>query len=77
MGSILCELHFADLGTGWGAAVLETENEYDFLKQGQKSFSKSDSYWINGTTDNMLGEAVSYSDYFHNNSGKLIKSCCF
>ena len=44
MGSILCELHFADLGTGWGAAVLETENEYDFLKQGQKSFSKSDSY---------------------------------
>ena len=68
---VRCWLHFPDLGNGWGITVLETQNEYDFMKQEQRSFRKSDSYWISGTTNIMLGETVGYSDYIHNNSGKL------
>ena len=70
LNELLCELYFADLGDGWGSATLETENEYDFVEQGQRSFRRSDPYWISGTTGNTLGEAVAFSDYIHDNSGK-------
>ena len=66
----LCELYSAELGNGWGSATLETTNEYDFVKQGQRSFHKSDPYWMGGTTDMTLGATVTFSDYIHGNSGK-------
>ena len=62
---------FSDTGDGWGPAAINTEEEYDFLKEGQKSLCNSDSYWISGSINIGLGETFDFSDY--NSSGKLVK----
>ena len=62
-----------ETGDGWGPAAINTEEEYDFLKEGQKSFCNSDSYWISGSISTELGQTFDFSDY--NSSGKLVKLC--
>ena len=62
-----------ETGDGWGPAAINTEEEYDFLKEGQKSFCNSDSHWISGSINTELGETFDFSDY--NSSGKLVKLC--
>ena len=54
-----------------GPALLNTEEEYGFLKIGQRSLCNSDSYWINGSTNIASGNILNYTtDYITDNSGK-------
>ena len=39
--SMKCGLYFTDIGYGWGAASINTEEEYSFTREGQKTFSNS------------------------------------
>ena len=57
----------SEIGYGWETAVLNTEEDYDFLKVGQRSFNNSLPYWIGGSTN--LTDTIEYSDYIGNNSG--------
>ena len=56
---------------------MESQNEYDFVKQGQRSFRTGDSYWLSGTTNTTLEETVAFSDYLYDNSGKFDRLCLF
>ena len=67
-----------EIGNGWETAVLNTEEEYDFLKQGQRSFSNSLPYWIGGSTNSTnLEDTIEYSDYIENNSGHNRDKECY
>ena len=44
-------LYFTDIDYGWGAANINTKEEYSFIREGQKTFSKSYFYWMRGTTN--------------------------
>ena len=48
---------------------MNNEVELDFLRQGQKSFSNSDAYWIGGSVNAEHDTDISYSDYLDNESG--------
>ena len=42
--------YFQGMGTGWSPAVLNDRMELDFIRQGQRGFSDTKSYWIGGST---------------------------
>ena len=60
-----------EIGQGWKPAALNTEQELDFLKLGQKTFRSSNPYWIKGSTDHWIGYTVNFTQYNANDSGKL------
>ena len=60
------------MGNGWRTATLETQEEYDFIMQGQKTFCNSYPYWINGSTNALPEANLDYTDYFANNSGIIM-----
>ena len=64
-------LYFTEIGYGWGPATINTIEEYNFIREGQKTFSNSYFYWINGSTDLKRGKTLDFSDYIANNSGKV------
>ena len=43
-------LYFKELGEGWEPAVLESEEEHYFVRQGQKSLSDLQAYFIGGSS---------------------------
>ena len=51
------------MGEGWVEAYLNTEEEMEFISQGQRSFSDSSSYLIGGGTNVPKGDFFDYSDY--------------
>ena len=59
----------SEIGDGWGPTVVNTEEEYAFIKEGQRSLSNSYPYWINGSTDTEIGGKLNFSNYIANNSG--------
>ena len=61
----------SEIGQGWNPAALNTEEEYDFLKLGQKMIRNSDPYWIKGSTTSWIGRKFNFSDYNANDSGKV------
>ena len=64
-------LYFLELGTGWEPAVLNTEEEHEFIREGQKSFASSVPYWIGGST-NQPNDTFNYSEYITNSSGTIL-----
>ena len=54
---------FSEIGNGWGPAILNTLDELYFIKEGQKSFCNSVSYWIGGSTNSQLNITLDYSDH--------------
>ena len=63
-------MYFSELGYGWAAAVLDNEDEVDFIRQGQKGFwAYTQSYWIDGSTDAAAMTLTHYYAYMKNNSG--------
>ena len=60
------------MGDGWKLADIETEEEYNFLREGQKTFCNSDSYWINGSANFEPGVTINYTNYILDNSGIVI-----
>ena len=62
---------FLEMGNGWGPAVINSQQEYDFIKEGQKGFFNSISYWIGGSTDNQTDDIFNYTYYISDNTGKI------
>ena len=56
----------SEIGYGRKPAVLNTEEEHEFIREGQRSFNNSLPYWIGGSTN--LEGTIKYSDYIGNNS---------
>ena len=63
------KIFLSEIGIGWEPVVLGTEEEHDFIKEGQKSFYRSAPYWIGGSANASLHAVFKYSDYIKNNSG--------
>ena len=59
------------MGNGWGPAVINSQQEYDFIKEGQQGFINSISYWIGGSTDNQTDDIFDYTYYISNATGKI------
>ena len=51
------------MSEGWAPAVLNTNQEMNFIKQGQRSFMDNRSFWIGGKTNTVPGEYFEYSAY--------------
>ena len=60
------------MGEGWKTAVLENSDEYDFVAEGQKSFSDSFPYWIGGSTNSESNTTIEYTDYIINDAGTVM-----
>ena len=67
LSGVSTKILFSEIGNGWEPAVLDTQEEYDFIKEGQRSFSSSVEYWIGGSTN--ATQFFTYSDYVTNDSG--------
>ena len=59
----------SEIGDGWGPAVLNLQQEHDFIREGQKTFSSSRTYWIGGSVNAESNVKIAYSDYLQNDSG--------
>ena len=60
-----------DLGNGWWPAALDTQEELDFVREGQRSFSSSVPYWIDGFTYADPNEILPYD----NSSLNFVPKC--
>ena len=70
LNDISTVLVFLELGDGWGPAILETEAEFNFVREADKSINDTNSYWIGGSTNNCCLLEIPYSDYIPDDSGK-------
>ena len=59
----------SEIGYGWGPAKLNSQQEHDFIREGQKTFSSSRDYWIGGSSNAEDHVKIAYSDYLKNDSG--------
>ena len=59
------------MSNGWGPAVVDSQQEYDFIKEGQKGFLNSISYSIGGSTDMQIDDIFNYTYYISNDTGKI------
>ena len=57
------------MGSGWGAAHLNNEKEFEFIRQGQRGFSDAKSYWIGGSTDAAPYEYFGFNLYTFGDAG--------
>ena len=67
---------FSDLGDGWAPAVLDSQEELDLIRQGQKRNRELWSYWIGGSTAAEIDSTIKYSNYYTNGSGNHIVWQC-
>ena len=63
------KVFFSDIGNGWKLAVLDTKEEYDFIEEGQRSFSNNYHYWIGGSANATINSEIGYDRYIIDNSG--------
>ena len=59
----------SEIGDGWGPAKLNSQQEHDFIREGQKTFSSSRDYWIGGSSNADTDVKIEYSAYLENDSG--------
>ena len=57
------------MGDEWFPAVLDTEEEHNFIKEGQRTFTNSAPYWIAGSTNSQPDDVIQYFNYSMDNSG--------
>ena len=50
---------------------MNNQAEYNFIQEGQKTFSSSVTYWIGGSTD-ATGDIDYTNDYIENDSGNMM-----
>ena len=62
---------FSDQGEGWTPAILNSEEEWHFLRRGRVGKGDLHSYWIGGSSDadTSAGESIFYSQYINSGSG--------
>ena len=64
--------YILDIGPLWAPAILNSQEEWNFLKRKQKGFTDPRSYWIGGSTDFYRGKILDPSTYKTDNSGLKI-----
>ena len=57
-------LTFLGLGEGWGPAIMESEEEMAFIRQGHRGLSDIRTFYIGGFSDSDPGNVISYTDYY-------------
>ena len=63
---------FSEIASGWGPAVINDQQEHDFLAEGQKTFRNSTPYWVAGSTNVQSGSLLdNYSQYITADSGTI------
>ena len=60
----------AALGNGWAAAVLDTQEEVDFIKAEQIRLGIDEDYWIGGFTDREEGKISLFPSQYSSESGR-------
>ena len=50
---------------------METETEYDFIREADAGILLARSYWIGGSTNNSTVREVEYSDYIPDDTGNI------
>ena len=72
--SIVKALFFPDLG--YDPAILNTEEEWNFIKDGKVGEGELNSYWIGGSTDidTSAGSGLYYHEYLTTATGRLIRA---
>ena len=63
-------LHLSDFGSQWAPAVINDQEELDFLQRKQTVFTDQRSYWISGSTDQNNFTLIDFSMYRNDTSGK-------
>ena len=63
-----CIYLLLDIDIGWAPAVLDNRREFNFIKEGQRSFT-SVPYWIGGSTNDRSGSSIAFRNYNVDNSG--------
>ena len=58
-------LLFLGLGEGWEPAILESEEEMAFIRQGHRGLSDIRSFYIGGFSDSNPGTIIDYSEYYN------------
>ena len=58
------------MDNGWGPAVLDDQMELDFLRQGQKGWTNTYSYWVAGSTNAKPLLFIDFDSYIKGDSGK-------
>ena len=70
-------LSISEMGNGWALAVINSQEECDFLKLGQGTLRNSVPYWIGGSTNITPVRRISYSSYITNQLGMVNLSHLF
>ena len=67
-------LYLSDIGDGWKPVVINSQVEYNFIREAQKVLSNSVPYWIGGSANYLPNVTINYNDYIANNSGTHIQN---
>ena len=60
--------HSSELGTGWGLAILNSEEELHFIYSRQLQLEQAQYFGVGGS---MRANSFSYSDYLPSNEGEV------
>ena len=63
-------VYWLDIDDGWLPAVLNSQEEYEFIEQKMKEFSVEHSCWIGGSTNIDEKNSIHFSQYIQNSTGK-------
>ena len=58
-------------GKGWYPAIINSDNELNFLEYAQRGFLNDTSYWIGGSTDSNPFNIIRRSAYRTDSAGHL------
>ena len=56
---------------GWNPAAINSEEEYNFLRLGQRTFRNNDPYWVSGSTNRGLHSTFNFTYYNATDDGKV------
>ena len=66
-------VYISVLGEGWNTAVLDNDEEKNFIHQNQRNFSDIGDYWIGGGTSVRPVNSFEYSDYIPEQSASVTR----
>ena len=69
--------YILELGNGWAPVILETEEEFNFVRAADRIINNPRNYWIDGSTNNCCIAEIEYSDYIQGDRGKYADSNSF
>ena len=57
------------MGNGWGPTLLDNIMELEFIRQAQREFNDTRSYWISGTTNVAAREVFDLNSLINGDAG--------